>query len=72
MITLCPANCGKKFISAEHAKAHADTHHPGWTIPKRKGWATPYGFVDFKEPVSYEEALTVAKAVAHKAKEGLK
>lgn len=24
---------------------------------KRKGWKTPYGFIDFKEPVSYEVAL---------------
>lgn len=25
---------------------------------KRKGWRTPYGFIDFKEPVSYEVALS--------------
>lgn len=24
---------------------------------KRKGWATPHGFIDFEEPVTYGEAL---------------
>lgn len=24
---------------------------------KRKGWATPYGFIDFIKPVTYEVAL---------------
>lgn len=28
---------------------------------KRKGWSTPYGFVDFGEPVTYIEALNSAK-----------
>ena len=30
---------------------------------KRTGWATPYGFADFKEPVSYEEACETMKTV---------
>ncbi|PZQ48862.1 MAG: hypothetical protein DI551_00595 [Micavibrio aeruginosavorus] len=30
----------------------------------RRGWSTPYGFVDFTTPVSYEEAVRVAKIVA--------
>ena len=24
---------------------------------KRKGWSTPYGFIDFRQPVTYEVAL---------------
>ena len=27
--------------------------------PKRKGWATPTGFIDFAEPVTYKEACEV-------------
>lgn len=26
------------------------------TTVKRKGWRTPYGFIDFTKPVTYEEA----------------
>lgn len=54
--SLCPAGCGKKFISAEHAKSHADLEHDDWMTPRRRGWATPYGFVDFTEPQTYEYA----------------
>lgn len=64
--TFCPDGCGKKFISKELAIKHADTDHPGWNdsaFPKQKGWATPYGFVDFSEPVSYEEACASAKSL---------
>lgn len=65
--TLCPARCGKKFINAQCANAHADAVHPAWRNPviKRKGWMTPYGFADFKEPVTYEEACNTLKAVQH-------
>ena len=28
---------------------------------KRKGWSTPYGFIDFTVPVSYEYACSVMK-----------
>lgn len=62
--TQCPERCGKKFISTECAEKHADAAHPGWRdpkVPRSKGWATPYGFIDFEEPVTYEEALTVSK-----------
>lgn len=45
--------------------SHHDT--PKMQKPKdgdrRKGWATPYGYVDFKEPVTYSEALEVSKTV---------
>lgn len=30
----------------------------------RKGWATPHGFGDFQEPVTYEEACERMKRVA--------
>lgn len=55
----CPTDCGKKFISLEHARSHADIAHPDWMDEpqrKQKGWATPCGFVDFEEPVTYEHA----------------
>lgn len=54
----CPAGCGKRFISADHAKSHADIAHPDWMMQKQRGWATPYGFVDFAKPVTYEEACS--------------
>lgn len=62
----CPAGCGKRFVSAEHARNHANQHHAGWDNPqnmKRKGWATPYGFGDFKEPVTYDEACESMQAI---------
>lgn len=31
---------------------------------KRKGWATPYGFGDFTDPVTYEEACEQMKKIA--------
>lgn len=66
MAVKCPAGCGRKFISTEHAKAHADSEHPDWDKPelrKQKGWATPYGFADFCEPVTYDEACKQMKHV---------
>ena len=66
MKAVCPAGCGKKFISADHAKSHADLVHPDWMTPKQRGWATPYGFVDFAEPVTYEQACEEMKAMAAK------
>lgn len=65
----CPAKCGKKFISAEHARNHADTAHPKWddvTQIKRKGWATPYGFVDFQYPITHQEACDFMKKQSEK------
>lgn len=64
MKATCPAGCGKKFISAEHAKSHADLVHPDWMTPKRKGWATPYGFGDWDHPITYEQACEEMKAMA--------
>lgn len=64
---LCPANCGKRFISKEHANVHADKDHPGWNDPsnvKRRGWVTPYGFGDFTEAVTYDEACEMMKPLA--------
>lgn len=59
--TACPFGCGKKFINEYHAKRHGEVMHKNDSQHKQKGWATPYGFVDFKEPVTYEEALEVSK-----------
>jgi hypothetical protein len=56
MKTSCPDKCGKKFVTPEHAEAHADKEHPGWRAPKARGWRTPNGFIDFSHPVTYEEA----------------
>lgn len=36
------------------------------TGDKRKGWATPFGFFDFAEPVTYEEALKAADELKSK------
>ena len=66
MKCLCPAGCGKKYISEQHAKAHADVEHAGWDDPKQrksKGWATPHGFIDFMDPVTYEEACEIMEQV---------
>lgn len=54
--TFCPGNCGKRFINEDAANQHADMFHPDWRTPKRRGWCTPYGFGDWKEPITYEEA----------------
>ena len=69
--TKCPANCGKIFISYEHAKAHADAAHPDWMFDKkpleamkRKGWMTPHGFGDWDRPITYEQACAEMKAMA--------
>ncbi len=58
---LCPAKCGKKFTTQEFAEKHADAEHADWRIPKAKGWRTPYGFIDFFQPVTYEHACKEAK-----------
>ena len=54
----------------DHAKSHADIAHPDWMFDKtplgplkRKGWCTPYGFGDWKEPISYEDACEQMKAM---------
>ena len=74
MSILCPAGCGKKFVNEYHIKRHLEVMHKEQPTGdrKQKGWATPYGFVDFKEPVTYEEAVSTSKIMnemfkAHKA-----
>ena len=64
--TNCPAGCGKRFITKEHAMSHADLEHPDWIeeSKKRKGWVTPYGFADYSRPVTYEQACADMKAAA--------
>lgn len=70
MAIKCPAGCPRKFVDYEHADRHADEFHPGWRDPmapeKQKGWATPYGFLDFSEPVTYEHALLFGRSILHK------
>ena len=65
---ICPGGCGKRFVSEEHAKSHADIAHPDWMTPRRKGWATPYGFGDWTHPITYEEACEQMKAMAETIK----
>ncbi len=65
MSFICPAGCGKKFTTEHFVKRHVEVMHKDdpAKVLKRKGWATPYGFVDFKEPVTYEEALSTSQAM---------
>lgn len=64
----CPVQCGKRFISNEHAMSHADLEHPEWIEQrnKRKGWVTPHGFGDFQRPVTYEEACILMKQLTER------
>lgn len=56
--------CSKKFISTGHLRIHLKAAHDEDEIPVlRKGWVTPYGFVDFAQPVSYKDALEQAKEI---------
>lgn len=61
----CPSGCGKIFISEACANLHANTVHIGGqrrdNHNKRKGWATPFGFGDFTDPVTYDEACELMK-----------
>lgn len=70
MSVKCTTGCGKKFISHEHMMRHHRLAHP--IMPqgevKRKGWATPYGFGDWKEPVTYEEACEQMKKMVGEIK----
>lgn len=68
MSVSCPAQCGKKFISKEFAEAHADESHPDWRTPKQKGWCTPYGFGDWSEPITYEDACERMKKISESIK----
>ncbi len=64
----CPAKCGKRYLTKEHAEIHADAAHKDWRTPRQKGWVTPHGFVDFAYPVTYEEACAEALKFAEAAK----
>lgn len=64
MAVLCPESCGKKFTTQEFAEAHADAEHDDWRIPKARGWRTPYGFADYRYPVTYEQACADMKLMS--------
>lgn len=68
--TLCPAGCGKKFLTAAQAAAHCVSSHPTYQVGeiRKKGWATPYGFGDWKEPITYEDACEQMKAMVETIK----
>lgn len=60
----CP-ECGRKYINDEFLQKHLQQDHAEQgTGLKRKGWATPRGFVDFMEPVTYEDACEAMEAFA--------
>ncbi len=59
----CPAKCGKRFVSQAHAEAHADREHYDWRTPRLRGWGTPFGFIDFKHPVTYQEAYDAMQSI---------
>lgn len=59
----CP-ECRKRFASDEYLKLHMGYAHPVPTgASKSKGWATPYGFIDSAEPITYDEACAAMKEV---------
>lgn len=73
MAVLCPVKkCGRKFINQECAEIHADAEHDDWRTPRQKGWATPYGFGDFKQPVTYAEACEQMKQQSEEFAEAMK
>jgi len=45
----------------DHLKKKSEKKENG--PPKRKGWGTPYGFIDMKYPVPYEEACAGMKKI---------
>ena len=63
-------SCGRKFITQAFLDKHLATY-PKPNELKRKGWVTPYGFMDFTDPVTYEEACEVAKKFHQQFKEKL-
>lgn len=52
--------CKKKYTTALYLQKHIDIDHGGIIKDKRRHWVTPYGFVNFSSPVSYEEACAEA------------
>lgn len=63
---ICPLkDCGRKFISEEFLTAHKALDHIAEDFEfKRRGWATPYGFGDWKEPVTYSFACAEMKKLS--------
>ena len=59
--------CDKKYANEDFLTKHIAEAHP-IQERKQKGWATPYGFVDFREPVTYAEALKLSKTLAERFK----
>ena len=59
----CPKGCGKKFISLAHAEKHVEVDHAEPAKLLRKGWVTPHGFVDFAEPITYEQACETMETI---------
>lgn len=47
-------------VPAHLKKKPVDPNAP----PKRKGWSTPFGFIDFPQPVTYQEACDAIQAAA--------
>lgn len=72
--SICPY-CHKKFVDVDFLNTHLLGAHPErysiGTDERRKGWITPYGFVDFRHPVSYEEACHAMKSVVESAANSL-
>lgn len=58
--------CDKKFTTQAFMESHADESHPDWRTPKCKGWVTPWGFADFREPVTYQHACDFMKEMYDK------
>jgi len=52
------------YSHKEHVKSRkyqAATKKEQTGEPKSKGWRTPYGFGDFAEPITYQEACDLMK-----------
>lgn len=67
---ICPLKtCGRKFISEEFLTAHKALDHVTLDFEfKRRGWATPYGFADYREPVTYSFACAEMKKLCAEMK----
>lgn len=65
---ICPVkDCRKKFLNKEFLENHIQNEHASYdTSPRQKGWATPYGFIDFTMPVTYEHACKMMKEMSGK------
>lgn len=68
------SKCGARGVTRDKNRTKCERGHQyenwGWdkaqqqgAETKCKGWATPYGFVDFTKPVTYAEATEQAKHI---------